>query len=233
MHFCGTLFIAFALACTPMVQAQSTQLSTVLSQMDKASAQFKNAQADVKYDNFTKLVNDHDISTGTIYVERDGKTLSMGAVYYSVGPDGKASKAPVKVINYDGTTFHIFTPGNNQDDVFKAGANQAKYESYLTLGFGGSGSDLARSWDITDGGPEKIDGVTTEKLDLVSKDPSVRDTFPKVTIWIDPARGISLKQQFFAQHGDYRIATYSNIRPNGKISKGPYAIPSKANKVPH
>jgi outer membrane lipoprotein-sorting protein len=201
--------------------------------MDAASARFKNAQADVRYDNYTRVVNDHDIETGSIYIERTGTTEQMGAVFYNLGPDGKAAATPARIVNFDGASLRIFTVGTNQVDLFKAGANQAKYDSFLTLGFGGSGKDLARIWDITDQGPETIDGVKTEKLDLISKDPGVKNTFTHVTIWIDPSRGVSLKQVFYTPNGDNRTATYSNIRLNGSINRKPYNIPKSATVISH
>ena len=45
----------------------------------------------------------------------------------------------------------------------------------------------------------------------------VRNTFDHIWLWIDPARGVSLRQQLFAPGGDYRLATYSDIRLNEKI----------------
>src|SRR6201996_9284187 len=231
------LSLAAALTLAPLaapIQAPAqSQLNSVLSQMDAAGTRFKNAQATVRYDNYTRVVNDHDIETGSIYIERSGTTEQMGAVFYNVGPDNKPAPTPARIVNFDGPTLRIFTVGTNQVDLFKAGANQAKYDSFLTLGFGGSGKDLQRIWDITDQGPDTIDGVKTEKLDLVSKDPSVKNLFTHITIWIDPTRGVSLKQIFYAPNGDNRTATYSNIRPNGHINEKPYNIPRGASVITH
>jgi len=227
------LSLALALALTPLAAAAQSQLNSVLSQMDAASARFKNAQADVRYDNYTRVVNDHDIETGSIYIERISSGEQMGAVFYNVGADNKPASTPARIVNFDGTALRIFTVGTNQVDVFKAGANQAKYDSFLTLGFGGSGKDLQRAWNITDQGPDTIDRVKTEKLDLVSKDDSVKNTFTHVTIWIDPTRGVSLKQIFYAPNGDNRTATYSNIRLNSGVNRKPYNIPKNATVVPH
>ncbi len=227
------LSLVVALALTSSAAIAQSQLNSVLSQMDTASARFKNAQAEVKYDNYTRVVNDHDIETGSIYIERTSSGEQMGAVFYNVGPDNKPASAPARLVNFDGPTLRIFTVGTNQVDVFKAGANQAKYDSFLTLGFGGSGKDLARSWNINDQGSDTVSGVKTEKLDLVSKDDSVKSTFTHVTVWIDPARGVSLKQIFYAPNGDNRTATYSNIRLNGSVNRKPYNIPKSATVVPH
>ncbi len=227
------LSLSAALLISPFAASAQSQLASVLSQMDAASAHFKNAQANVRYDNYTRVVNDHDIETGSIYIERTGSTEQMGAVFYNTDPSGKPASTPARIVSFDGGTLRIFTIGTNQVDLFKAGANQARYDSFLTLGFGGSGKDLARAWDINDQGVETVDGVKTEKLDLVSKDPSVKNMFTHITIWIDPARGVSLKQVFYAPNDDNRTATYSNIRLNSSINKKPYSISSKAQVITH
>ncbi|MES2392233.1 MAG: outer membrane lipoprotein-sorting protein [Acidobacteriota bacterium] len=221
-----------ALLLAPLASAQSPQLKKVLADLDAASAKFHSAQADVRYDNYTKIVDDHALETGNLYIDRSGSSLTMGALFFDL-TNGKPNPKPSKVIAFDGHSLQMYSPGVNQVDVFQAGANQAKYESFLTLGFGGSGRDLAKAWNITDQGAETIDGVSTEKLDLVSKDDSVRNTFTHVTIWVDPTRGVSLKQIFYAPHGDNRTALYTNIRLNASINKKPYAISSKANRINH
>jgi hypothetical protein len=214
-----------------------TPLDTVLKQMDAASRTFKSAQADVKYDNYTRVVRAHDVETGTIFIERSGASeqagVTFGALFFELGPDGKPAKAPAKIISFDGALLQVDSTGTNSVDIFKAGNNQAKYEGFLTLGFGGSGQALAKAWEITDQGSEMVDGVKTEKLDLVAKDPSVKSTFTHVTIWIDPVRDISLKQIFVAPNNDSRTALYSNIRLNSKIDKRPYAIPKSATRQVH
>jgi hypothetical protein len=41
----------------------------------------------------------------------------------------------------------------------------------------------------------------------------VRNTYTHITIWVDLARDISLKQVFFTPSGDTDTTIYSNIRP--------------------
>jgi outer membrane lipoprotein-sorting protein len=102
----------------------------------------------------------------------------------------------------------------------------------MTLGFGGSGRDLEKSWTITDQGAEPIkDGnrtVQTEKLDLVSKDQTIRNNFSHITIWVDPVRDISLKQvSYNAPTGDTRTVFYTNIRLNQPVTTDAFAIKCK------
>lgn len=204
-------------------QAPSPQLASVLSQLDTASQRFQNAQADFEWDYFERVVRDTSKQFGQIYFQRKGSETEMGAVVIDPG-----TKAKLKVLQYTGGTLQVFDPGANHIDVLHAGANQAQYEGFLTLGFGGSGRDLARAWNITDQGSESINdngkSVKVEKLDLTGKDENVRNMFTHVTVWIDLARGVSLKQVFYTPSGDIRTAIYSHIQLNTHVDTKAYAI---------
>ena len=114
---------------------------------------------------------------------------------------------------YKDATLSYYDPSLDQLNVFSAGKNKAQYESFLTLGFGGSGKDLKAAWQITDLGPETVDGVATEKLDLQS-DPAKGANIVHITVWVDPARAVSLKQIFYYTSGDTRTCTFTHIKYN-------------------
>ena len=204
-------------------QQKAGDLDAVLRQMDAASANFRSAEADFKKDLFQRVVRETTTQAGTIYFLKTGGGLQMGA---QIAPPG------AKTLAYSGGTLQFFDQSTDHLTIVDARANQAQYESFLTLGFGGSGRDLEKAWKITDQGSETIsDGtanVKTEKLDLVSKDPNGSNTFTHVTIWVDPARAVSLKQQFFTPSGDIQTATYSHIRYNAKVDTKKYAIKTDA-----
>jgi outer membrane lipoprotein-sorting protein len=92
------------------------------------------------------------------------------------------------------------------------------------LGFGGSGHDLLKSFDVKYLGTEKVGEFNSAKLDLTPKSQKVRNTFAHIVLWIDPARGVSLQQQLFEPSGDYRLAKYSTIELNQKISDSVFKI---------
>jgi outer membrane lipoprotein-sorting protein len=184
--------------------AQNAELQKVLSQMDAASAKFQSAQADFTADSYTAVVQSHDTQTGTIAFRRVGGATEM--IMHVKTDEGQPS---LKDVLYKNGELAYYQPAVKQETILKAGSN---YERYLTLGFGGSGKELAANWNIQYQGTETIDGVETTKLDLTPKTPS--DQFTHITIWLDPKRDVSLKQQVFQDSGDYRAAKYSNIRLN-------------------
>ena len=223
LAFSAAILAAFAgFTCHPLpAQAKTDRLKSVLSQMDAASLKFKSAEADIKKEHFEKIVSDTSGEAGTIYFLRAGNSIQVGAKFKNG-----------QTLEYKNGTVRLYAEGTNHlDQASASGANQARFETFLTLGFGGSGADLVKAWTITDQGTEQVTDsgkpVQVEKLDLVSKDPSVRNTFNHVTIWVDPARGVSLKQEFFAPSGNTDTTTYNNIRLNQTINVKAYAIKCK------
>jgi outer membrane lipoprotein-sorting protein len=212
-------------------QATSPQLAYVLKQLDTASAKFQRATADFQWDYYERVVHDTSTQKGSIYFEREKGSTDMGAVL--VDPSAGPKSKPIKVIQYQGGIVQMFDPGVDQITVLHEAGNQSEIESFLTLGFGGSGTDLARAWAITDLGPETLTDngqpIKVEKLDLVGKDADSRKNFSHVTIWVDPARAVSLKQVFYTNSGDYRTATYSAIKVNGNVHKDQFAIKKDKN----
>jgi outer membrane lipoprotein-sorting protein len=92
------------------------------------------------------------------------------------------------------------------------------------LGFGASGHDLEEKWSLKYLGTEMVDGVKTDKLELVAKDPTVRQNIPKVTIWLDTARAVSLKQVFDEKDGTSRTCHYTSIKVNQTLPSGAFSF---------
>ncbi len=222
--------LGLALTLTPAVHAQSPQLAAVFTQMDAGSRRFQNATANVQRDNYEKVVHDTTTEKGSIYLDRTRNGIEFGATVYPTDASGKPAASPSRILSYAGGTLQMYTPATKQVDAFKSGGNQNKLEGYLALGFGANSQDLQKNWTITDAGPETLSDngqqVKTEKLVLVSKDPGVQSTFKQITLWLDPARDVSLKQVFDTPGGDRQTATYTNIRLNTKVNTAPYKIPT-------
>jgi outer membrane lipoprotein-sorting protein len=210
---------ALILALMPVslhAQPKPGHLDEMLRQMDAASAKFQNAEANFEWDLYEAVVKETTKQTGTIFFKKQGTSTIMSA---------KLVTPTIKIIEYRNGVLRLFEPGINHLTTIDTTKNKAQTESFLTLGFGGSGADLAKAWKISDLGDEVIDGIQTVKLDLVPKDPAVRNNCTHMTVWIDPSRGISLKQSFYMPSGDYRTTIYTNIRYNqARIDEKPYQI---------
>jgi outer membrane lipoprotein-sorting protein len=197
----------------PAAPAAQKDLKEVLNQLDAAAANFRSTSANFEFDTVqTDPVYDKDVQQGTVYYKRNGKAFQMAA--HIREENGK----PVpKDLTYSGGKVMLYDKLTNQVHVKDA----AKYESYLLLGFGASGRELADKWEIKYLGSEALaDGntsVDTEKLELVARDPDVLKLFPKVIIWVDPTRAVSLKQFFDEGQGQNRTCFYFNIKVNQRL----------------
>jgi outer membrane lipoprotein-sorting protein len=190
-----------------------------LKKMDTAAAGFRSTQAEFEWDVYEKVINEvDDIQKGTIYYRRTGKEIEMMADVKQAGDDPNKLKPEPKFVLFSKGKILMYQPKMDQITQFDLGKNRADLETYVVLGFGGSGQDLAKTFDVTYVGPETINGIATAKLKLVPKSDKVRNTYKEISLWIDLDKGISVQQQAFQPNGNYRLAKYSNIRVNEKIN---------------
>ncbi len=188
--------------------ARAQNLESVLTAMDKAAAGFRTAQCDFVWDQYQRVVDDHDYQKGTMYFRRQGNDVQMAADITSPAK---------KYVLFTGDLVSVYEPSIDQVTHYSPGKNKADFESFLVLGFGGRGHDLEKLFDVKFAGMEQAQGLNAAKLELTPKSQRVRNMFQTITLWIDPARGVSVQQKFQEPSGDYRLAKYTNIQLNQKI----------------
>jgi outer membrane lipoprotein-sorting protein len=200
-------------------------LDAVLKKMDAVATNFRTTQADFEWDRYEKVIDEvDDIQRGTIYYRRAGKEIEMMADIKKAGSSPDQVKPEPKFVLFREGKIRMYQPKLDQVTVYDLGKNSSDFESYLVLGFGGSGQDLVKAFDVTYEGPETISGVATAKLQLTPKSERVRNNFKQILLWIDLDRGVSVQQQFFDPQGDYRLAKYTAIRVNEKIGNDVFQL---------
>jgi outer membrane lipoprotein-sorting protein len=215
-------FLFFAAICTIGFSASSAvtaqDLQSVLSRMDAASAKFRTTSADVEFTSTqTHPIPDTDVQKGAVYYKRDGASFQMG-VHIDTDDGQAAPKVIVCCINGE---IKLYEKLQNQVTTL---SKLSQYESWFMLGFGAGSKELAAKWDIAYGGPETVDGVKTEKLELTPKDPNVKAKLPKVILWMDADRAISLKQYFDEGGGQSRTCNYTNIKVNQSLPRDAFTL---------
>lgn len=182
-------------------------LEKVLRRLDAAAANFHTTSADFEFDTVSTVpIREEDVQKGTAYYKREGRSFQMSAHI------GEVNGRPVpKVVVLSGGVVKLYEGLIDQVTTL---TKFSQYQSWFMLGFGASGKELQEKWEIQYLGAEKIDGVTTQKLELVAKDPTIRKNLPKVTLWMDTERGVSLRQVFDQGQGQTRTCRYTNIKVN-------------------
>jgi len=211
----GTVAMMGLLASAAAQSADSAGLDRVLTQMDAAARNFRTTEASVVWDQYQKVIDETETQKGRIYFRREGGEIQMAADFAE--PDRK-------YVIYSGGKVQVYQPKIDQVNEYNPGKNRSELESFLVLGFGGSGHDLLKSYDVKFLGSETAKGVQAEKLELIPKSPRLRNNIARILLWIDPARGVSVQQQFFEPSGDYRLAKYSEIQINQKLPENAFKL---------
>lgn len=198
----------------PPANSNSSDLESVLSQMDKAAATFKSAQADFQWENYQKAVDETDQQNGQVYFRRNGANVE--AMFDITAPH------PKQVLFKDGMLI-LYDKKIDQVTQHKT-ASKTDVEAFLGLGFGANGHDLLKSYDVKMDGWETVDGTRVAKLELVSKSEKVRNMFTQFILWIDPQQDVPLKQKVFQPSEDSWLAHYTNFNMRAKISEDVFRL---------
>jgi outer membrane lipoprotein-sorting protein len=182
-------------------------VEAILARMDQAAPNFHAMSADVQMITYTAILSDKTTEKGTLKMQRLKNNEVRAIIDFSAQTDAR-------VIAFLGKIVRIYYPNLNSYQDFEVGKNTQVLNQYLLLGFGSSGKDLARSYDITPEGSDDVSGKATTKLLLVPKDPKVKERLTKVEVWIPNDAAYPVQQQFYEPSGNYRRVTYSNTQLN-------------------
>ena len=208
------ILLSLLLAFTP---APASDVASLLARLDAASAKFTSAEAKVHRESYSALIRGIDSTQdGILYVIRlhDGKS-QMG-----LRTDGTNART----VEYKNGVLRDFIPASKCFNT----VNKPGVDTYLSLGFGGSGKDLEKAWTISDLGEETVENTKAEKIDLVPKDPAVKANITHVTLWLDVDKDVAVKQVFYSSTGDYNTATYSARKINQHVDTKPFEIKGNA-----
>ena len=210
------LFLLCLLALLVPRGLAAQSLEAVLNKMDVNAEAFHTTQAEFVWDQYQLVVQETDTQKGTIFFRRSGGEIQMAADIREPDP---------RYILFSEGKLKMFQP--KIDQVTEYGSNpknRSDIESFLVLGFGGRGHDLARSFDLKYLGAEKVDGIETWKIELTPKSAKMQGWFQKIVLWIDTNRGVSVQQKFFQPGGDYKLAHYSRIELNQKLPEAAFKL---------
>jgi outer membrane lipoprotein-sorting protein len=217
--------VPLLLALVAQATLAAADLPTVLSRMNAVSAQFQGMTAKISWTKYTKLVDDTDVEAGDLWVKKDSK----GQVQLRI-----AFTEPIrKQIRIEKTTVEMFNEAINQIEEYdlKAKGNQL-YEGLL-LGYGVSGDDLKKRYDIKIAAEEPIDGQSTIRLDMIPKDAEDRTAGKSVQMWISTQTWQPIQQKALEHSGDYRLISYAGVRINAPIKASDLSLDlSRAKRKP-
>lgn len=201
--------------------SQDLNLKEILARMDQAGKHLKTFSADLEYTKVTVLVNDRSTETGRIYY-RSGRSPEIHIVF--TRPAGQQF-----LLRKNKGEF--YQPTTNQIQEFDLSNHPDLVQQFFLLGFGADTKDLKKAYDIRYLKEEKLEGNQTAVIELVPRDPKVKNQLSKVQLWINEESWVPFQQKFFEPSGDYMTARYSDVKTNRYLPNSLFRIKAKGAKI--
>lgn len=139
------------------------------------------------------------LSDGTVVVrDGDGNVLRSleGRIYISKDGDMRVnvSKPDERVLLVTGSEVQEYNPMEALVERYSLSKYKDRMEPYARLGFTSSGKDLKDDYLVTMLGEDKVGDRRALLLELTPKRDSERQIVAKITLWIDEASWMPLRQ---------------------------------------
>jgi outer membrane lipoprotein-sorting protein len=189
------------------VAAPNDTLRQVLARMDQAAANFKSMTAQVSYVTHTDVLNEDDKESGVVTMKKVQPDEVQGRVDFT-GPDAK-------IITFEKRKFQQYLPKIKTLQIYDLAKHGEQLDKFLMIGFGTSGMELAKDYDVSVLGTENDKDPSAIHLQLIPKDPDARQYVQKLELWI-PSEGdpSPLREKIIEPSRDFRLVTYSGVKIN-------------------
>ena len=210
---CKALFTGAA-ALLLMVAAQlhaADAMTDVFARMDMAAAKFKGITADIEETIHTEIVDDNNVSKGTIKLRR----VKPGDVRFLVqfqSPDPKDAA-------YSGNEIHVYNPKTNIEEIYDVSTKKSVIEQAILLGFGATSAELKASYDVSFVAAEPIDGQPASHIKLLPKTKEMEAQVKQADLWISDSLGVPIQQKFLtSKSGNYNLFKFPHLHMAPNLS---------------
>ena len=194
-------------------------LKAVLTRMDQGASEFHSMTANLTMVTYTAILDDKTTENGELKMVK-GKGSTQAIIHFTGANEERT-------IGFFNKQIQLYTPKLHLVQVYKLGRNAKFLDQYLLLGFGTSGGDLQKGYDVELGGTEQVNGQQMSKLILTPKEAAIKEQLSKAEIWIPEASGYPAQQKFYFPSGNYRLVTYTNFQLNPELGQLKLTTPPK------
>ncbi len=209
-------FRFFALTALAVSPALADTLQEIMTRMDQASAAFKGMSAQMKRLDHTAVINDTSEERGEVALRRSSK----GGVQIQM----ESTFPDKRTLTFQGHTLKIYLPKINTIQVYDLGKKRDQIDQFLVLGFGVSGKELQKQYNVKLIGAETLGGVKTNRIDLAPKSVEARELFQHLELWIPEGASHAIQQKVHLRGGDYKLLTYTDIKLNPPLTDSSFNL---------
>jgi outer membrane lipoprotein-sorting protein len=194
---------AFALTAAPVNPE-------LLQRLDSAAGRFQSMSATVTYLTHTDVIDENSTETGKVVMKKVAPGEVQGLINFTA-PNQRS-------VTFEKRRVQIYFPKINTLQVYDLENHGEQLDKFLMIGFGTSGSELAKDYTMTMAGTEALKGmagIQAVHLELIPKSGEAREYVKKVDLWI-PEQGdpYPLREKITEPSGDSRTMTYGDLKIN-------------------
>jgi outer membrane lipoprotein-sorting protein len=206
-HFLSFLVCLMAMTSAASLATSKDSLQDVLERMDRAASEFKTMTGQVSYVTHTEVIDENSTETAMVMMEKKPSGEVQGRVDFT-SPD-------VKTVTFEKRRVRIYYPKINTLQVYDLDKHGEQIDKFLMIGFGTSGTELAKDYAMKVLGTETVAGVPAIRLQLVPKTSETKQYVSMVELWIpDQGDPYPIREKISQPSGDYRLVSYSDVRIN-------------------
>ena len=182
----------------------------LLQRLDTAASHFQSMSATVTYLTHTDVIDENTTETGELLMKKVAQGEVQGLINFTA-PNQRS-------VTFEKRNVQIYYPKINTLQVYDLAEHGEQLDKFLMIGFGTSGSELARDYTMTVLDSEAVKGVPGVQaihIELIPKSGEARKYVKKLELWI-PEHGdpYPLREKITEPSGDSRTMTYSNLKIN-------------------
>jgi outer membrane lipoprotein-sorting protein len=203
-----TLLCLIALPAAPVTPPDAWP--SIQARMDKAASGFKSMTARVTSLVHTDVLNEDSPETGTVVMKKVGPSEVQGLI--------DVQKPDARTIVFEHRRLRIYYPKINTVQEFDLGKHGEQLDQFFMIGFGTSGTALAKDYKVNVQGTETVKGfeaIKAIRLRLIPRGGEALQYVKQVELWI-PETGdpYPLQEKISLPSGDYRRNTYTELKIN-------------------
>jgi outer membrane lipoprotein-sorting protein len=195
--------------------APAEPLADILARMDRAAGEFRSLSAQMKRVQFTAVLSESSEMDGVVRLKR-ARGGTLGVIEFQ--------QPEQRTVFIKGKEVQIYYPKANTVEIYDASKYTSNMDQILLLGFGTSSTELKKSYDFKDGGPQKINGTDTTRIELTPQSAELKKLITKIELWIPEGQSNPIRAKFSEPSKNYELVDYSDIKMNPALPDSAFVL---------
>jgi outer membrane lipoprotein-sorting protein len=185
----------------------------VLQRLDSGAAHFLSMSATVTYLTHTDVIDENSTETGEVVMKKVAPGEVQGLINFTAPNQ--------RTVTFEKRSVQIYYPKIKTVQVYDLQEHGEQLDKFLMIGFGTSGSELAKDYTMTVAGIDAMKGEGSGPaihIELIPKSGQAREYIKKLELWI-PEHGdpYPLREKITEPSGNSSTMTYADLKINPSL----------------